>query len=276
MTEEVSHEAMPFDVMNSAPEEMDVLDGLPVMSKSELKRVAIEHGGYHTPSLNDTLYLHFKGYRRIENLEEYSGLKSLWLHSNGFGKIENLNHLHELRCLFLQRNALTKIENLHGLTSLVQLDLSENNILFVEGLSHLTRLTTINLSKNALKDAESICHLKECKELTSVDLSKNQLTGEDIVECFAGIAKLASLNIVGNPVVSKVAHFRKKMIVACKTLRYLDRPVFDMERATSEAWAIGGLDAERDTKQKLNQMKRDNERKAIEVRTNIICFQVPL
>lgn len=113
MTTEVEALA-PFENVHNEPEEADDLMGLPVMTKAELQKVALEHGGYATPYLNDTLYLHFKGYRRIENLEEFRGLTTLWLHSNGFGKIENLSHLHELRCLFLQRNALTKIENLHG------------------------------------------------------------------------------------------------------------------------------------------------------------------
>ncbi|KAL7555290.1 hypothetical protein ACHAWF_018993 [Thalassiosira exigua] len=248
----------------TAREEEDLLDGLPVMTKAELQKIALEHGGYSTAHLNDILYLHFKGYRRIENLEGYTALKALYLHSNGFGKIENLSHLRELRCLFLQRNALTKIEGLHGLESLVQLDLSENNIKLVEGLSHLPNLTTLNLSKNALKDAGSILHLKDCTKLTSVDLTKNQLSGVDIVDCLSGLGKVASLNMTGNPVVSKVAYFRKKMIVACKTLRYLDRPVFDNERATAEAWAQGGLDAERETKDRLHQAKLDKERKAIE------------
>ncbi|KAL3816446.1 hypothetical protein ACHAXA_001028 [Cyclostephanos tholiformis] len=243
--------------------ETDLLDGLPLMSKSELQRAALEHGGYATPYLNDTLYLHFKGYRRIENLGEYTGLKTLWLHSNGFSKIENMNNLHELRCLFLQRNCLTKIENLDGLSSLVQLDLSENQISYVEGLSHLTNLTNLNLSNNALSDGASIAHLIECKELSAVDLSKNQLVGEDIVGCLAGIARLKSLNMAGNPVVSKVAYFRKKVIVACKSLRYLDRPVFDDERTATEAFSEGGIEAERLTKERLLQAKRNKDRDAL-------------
>ena len=73
-----------LDTVNGVKDKNDtgLLDGLPTMSKSELQKVALEHGGYATPYLNDTLYIHFKGYRRIENLEEYSDLKSLWLHSN--------------------------------------------------------------------------------------------------------------------------------------------------------------------------------------------------
>jgi dynein assembly factor 1 len=91
------------------------------MTKKEIQKAALEHSGYSTPSLNDQLYLHYKGYQKIENLEEYVNLKALWLDSNGLQKIENIGHLSSLRCLFLQRNLLQTIENVQGLTSLVQL-----------------------------------------------------------------------------------------------------------------------------------------------------------
>lgn len=125
-------------------------------------------------------------------------------------------------------------------------------------------MTTLNLSKNALEDAASIQHLVECKNLSAVDLSHNKLAGKDVVACIAGIEKLTSLNMSGNPVCSKVAYFRKKMIVANKSLRYLDRPIFDNERATAEEWARAGLGAEQELKAKLLAKKQDKERNAMQ------------
>ena len=41
------------------------------MTKAVLKQCAVDNEGYESPELNDNLYLHFKGFRKIENLEEY-------------------------------------------------------------------------------------------------------------------------------------------------------------------------------------------------------------
>ncbi len=235
---------------------------LPSMTKKELRRSALEHGGYSTPALNDQLYLHYMGYRKIENLEEYTNLKAIWLDSNGFETIENLNHLSQLRCLFLQRNLFTNIQNLHGLNNLVQLDLSENRLTKIEGLSCLPLLSTLNVSKNALSDADSISHLADCKKLTTVDFTSNSLRGETIIDALAAIPALISINMTGNPAASEVTNFRKRVIASIKTLRYLDRPVFDMERATTEAWASGGRSAELAMKKQLLDKKRQEERAA--------------
>mmetsp|Transcript_17739 Transcript_17739/g.22058 ORF Transcript_17739/g.22058 Transcript_17739/m.22058 type:complete len:647 (-) Transcript_17739:201-2141(-) len=239
---------------------------LPRMTREEIIRVAIENDGYETPELNSSLYLHYKGYRRMENLEPYVNLKALWLDSNGFETVENLHHLTQLRCLFLQRNLLSKVSSCHfeGLTSLVQLDLSENRITVIDSLSSLPNLATLNLSKNVLRSSRSIVNLQSVRKLAVLDLSHNLLDGEDIISTFAGMNALTALNVVGNPVVSGTAHFRKKCVAAMPTLRYLDRPVFDDERAACEAWLRGGREEELRVKEELKAKRWEKEKRGME------------
>ena len=70
------------------------------LTKQELKKVCLRDKLYTTPYLNDKLYLHYKGYRKIENLEEYTGLKVLWLEGNGLQKIEGLEMQENLNVAF--------------------------------------------------------------------------------------------------------------------------------------------------------------------------------
>jgi hypothetical protein len=51
---------------------------------------------------------------------------------------------------------------------------------------------------------------------------------------------------MGNTVISKIQNYRKTIVSKIQTLNYLDdRPVFEKERLTCNAWALGGVEAER-------------------------------
>lgn len=62
----------------------------PRMTRDWLRAHCRAHKLYVTPSLNDTLHLHYQGFARIEDLEEYTGLKSVFLEGNGLESLDGL------------------------------------------------------------------------------------------------------------------------------------------------------------------------------------------
>lgn len=69
------------------------------MTTAVLRSICSEHKLYRTPHLNDKLYLNFKGFTHIANLEEYINLKALFLEGNALRSLEGIPRLEQLRCL---------------------------------------------------------------------------------------------------------------------------------------------------------------------------------
>ena len=236
--------------------------GIPTMSAEEIKQSCAENNGYETPELNDKLYLHMRGFDKIQNLEPYTGCKAIWLESNAISKIEGLDTLVECRCLYLAKNMISKIEGLLKLSDIMSLDLSNNRIRTIENLSCCPQLDTLNISKNFLETAESIEHLGECHNLRTLDLTNNKLPAEnEVVDMLKNIPRLATLSINGNEI-TKLPGYRKKMITSIPSLGYLDRPIDEVEHLTAAAFMEGGPEAEKIARDKYRdeqQQKRKDE-----------------
>jgi dynein assembly factor 1 len=139
---------------------------------------------YRTPSLNEKLYLHYKGFGKIQNLEEFTELKCLYIEGNAISKVEGLDHCDKMRSLYIQENCIREMSGLDGLTDLRNLNMSDNMIERVSGLANLDVLDTLHLKNNRIGKGgyEDILGLLERPSLTCVDLSNNYIDDPQILE----------------------------------------------------------------------------------------------
>ena len=170
-------------------------------------------GGYETPELNEKIYLHFRGFKKIENLDLYTNCKAIWLDSNGFSDIENMQCLEQLRCLYLSKNLISKIQGLCNLRDLSILDLSNNRLNYIENLSCCPVLQTVNVSRNFLATPISIKHFQDCLALQNIDMTNNKLDcDEEFITVLSGIPGLKALSCNGNEM-TRLPHFRKRSVL---------------------------------------------------------------
>lgn len=152
-------------------------DGVVRMTDKYFKNLFRNNWGlyYGTFELNEKLYLHYKGFKRIENLHKFPDLKCIYLEGNGFTKIEGFENNHKLRALYIQENMFEKIENLNHLKDLHHLNLNDNYIETIENLNDLPDLSTLQMKKNRVgRNGLSDCMgLLEIPTLTVLDISDN-------------------------------------------------------------------------------------------------------
>ncbi|EEQ99538.1 conserved hypothetical protein, partial [Perkinsus marinus ATCC 50983] len=236
---------------------------------------------YRTKELNDKLYIHYGGYRKLENLDEFTGLKVLYAECNGFSKIEGLEHLTALRSLFLGQNCIEKIENLDNNAQLWTLSLPDNFIKKIENIRHLRKLNTLNLANNqiGMGGVGDIISLIEATDqndgplnttddgegVAVVDLTNNKIEDPAVVidEVFMKMRGLRVLYLKGNPVVKKIPNYRKTLVAKMPGLKYLDdRPIFADERRLAEAFFYrGGIETEREERKLIRQEKEEERRR---------------
>lgn len=67
-----------------------------IMTENNLITLCEQDGLYEYPEMNSKIYLHYKGFYQIENLEKFVNLKTIYLENNMISKITGLENLRNL------------------------------------------------------------------------------------------------------------------------------------------------------------------------------------
>jgi len=244
------------------------------MTYAAVLQTCKEAGGYNQPELNDQLYLQCKGFCEIRNLDKFVNVKCLWLDQNAISDMDGVGALPRLVTLFLQNNVLRQISGpaLGSLKYLRTLNLSHNYIGSLTGIAHAKGLESLNVSHNHIASLEDMEELWQLPELSSLDASYNKMERADadddlnVANFFKKCPAMAVLYLHGQDLTHRLKNYRRNMVLHLPTLTYLDdRPIFDDERRTTEAWGRGGAEEERKEREKIRQEKADELTSRVQV-----------
>ncbi len=231
-------------------------NGFRIITENFCKKLCHYNGGYESPELNVNLYLHFQGFRKIQNLDSFKNLQVLYLENNSINKIEGLDKLTDLTCLYLQNNYIKEIEGLDNNIKLSILNLSNNKIKTIKNMTKLQKLENFYISKNELSTILDLNHLLELKSLSLLDIQNNNFT-EGSTELLAFLNKLENLKVLylkGNEVCRSIPNYRRTIIIKLVNLTYLDdKPIKGEDRVGAIAYLKGGYEAEKEARLKYRE-----------------------
>ena len=239
--------------------------GFRIITEDFCKKLCYYNGGYDSAKLNVNLYLHFQGFRKIQNLENFTNLQVLYLENNSISKIEGLDKLVNLTCLYLQNNYIKEIENLENNQKLSILNLSNNKIIQIPNISYLEHLENLYISKNYLNNIQNLEGLLSLKSLSLLDIQNNpfsDISSDDLISFLNKLQKLKVLYLKGD-ITRSISNYRRNLIVKLKNLTYLDdRPIKKEDRIGAIAFFEGGFKAEKEARIKY----REENDKVIQIR----------
>jgi len=245
------------------------------LSKEKIKQILDSDRRiyYRTEELNDKLYIHYGGYSKFENLEGFTGLKTLYAECNALESVEGLENCLQLRSLFLQENCFRTMRGLARFTECWSLNFSSNFLESISDIGKLPKLNTLLLAKNRIgfNGIEDLLDLVG-SNVSCLDIQDNKIDDPEILpEVLMRMPKLSCLYLKGNPVCKKIPNYRKTITACLKGLKYLDdRPVFVEDRRYAEAFNRGGMEEERAERKRFKQEKDEQHRRNMEAFKNMV------
>ncbi|DBA94023.1 TPA: Leucine-rich repeat-containing protein 9 [Trebouxia sp. C0004] len=178
------------------------------------------------------------GLRRIQGLEQLTGLRKACFAHNEISHIQGLEACTALQELSFEGNSIAHMDSLSHLSALLSLDLSCNRIMKVNHLSSLTLLRHLAVHGNQITSLAGLSCLVSLMELSC---GGNNVGGVREVGHLRGLLKLIILDLTGNPIATQ-DDYRLYTIYHLRKLKVLDGVTVEAgEQAASRNLYAGRL-----------------------------------